>query len=132
MSFYVLNTIYLLIVTGHLFCTKKILPLLEPTLLWNFLLWVLQCEIHCKLMQNDLLWRRPVVMFSKDICWYCRRWLTRNILLIFCLPDVSSFAMTNVQRPKNVLMLSDLSPSAVMMRRNQGFWFRASQGWLEN
>lgn len=32
-------------------------------------------------LENDLLWRRPVVMFSKDVCGYCRRWLTSNILV---------------------------------------------------
>lgn len=44
-----------------------LLPFLEPTLLWNFLLRVLQCESHSTHMQNDLLWRRPVVMFSEDM-----------------------------------------------------------------
>lgn len=46
--FYVLITIYLLIIR-HLFCTKVVLPLLEPTSLWDFLPWVLQCESHSKL-----------------------------------------------------------------------------------
>lgn len=102
---YVLIRDYLLIIIGHLFFTKVVLVLLEPTLLWDFLLWVLRCESHSKLMQNWLR-RRPAVMLILWALTNRKHSTCGSIMLIKRMwPTVVSFAMTNAQSPKKYIQL---------------------------